>query len=87
MKKKKKKRNEKTVVIVQGQLMDPVRIHRCILGVEEEAMTYENRRKKLVDAFLFFFMLSTSGEREGHVILFERRTRDHLTNRMLSFIY
>lgn len=43
--KKKEKKNEKMVVIVQGQLMDPVRIHIGILRIEERTMTYENRRK------------------------------------------
>jgi hypothetical protein len=59
---KKKKKNEKTVVIVQGQLMDPVRVHIRILRVEKKTMTYGKRKKKLVAAFLFFFVLSASVE-------------------------
>lgn len=47
MKKKKKEKNEKMVVIVQGQLMDPVRVHIGILRIEESMMTYENREKKI----------------------------------------
>jgi hypothetical protein len=83
---KKKKKNEKTVVIVQGQLMDPVRVHIRILRVEKKTMTYEKRKKNWLPhscSSLCFRRASS----ERNVILFEHITRDYLTNRTLSFIY
>jgi hypothetical protein len=60
--KSREEENEKAVVIVQGQLMDPVCIHICIYTFGVEKKTMMNEKKKMVAAFLFFFLLSASVE-------------------------
>ncbi len=85
--KNREEEKKNALVIVQGQLMDPVRTCAYILRVKKKTIV-KRIEKDLIAAFLFFFTLSSSVERERRNLVraYNARPLDQLNLFFRSFV-